>query len=120
MWEAKNTAAEKGITLKAIGSGETVVSQYPEANSLIPKGGVVVVYTEGKGETAKATVPDFTGKTVAEVNILAAENSLNVIFSGPTEENATVAYSQSLEEGTSAEAGTTVTVYFRNTFIPED
>ena len=117
LWEAKNTVAEKGLTLKAVGTGETVVSQYPEANSLIPKGGVVVVYTDGGETSAEITVPDFIGKTVAEVNILAAENSLNVIFSGPTEEGASTAYSQSLEEGSLVSAGTTLTVYFRNTDI---
>ena len=117
LWEAKNTVAEKGLTLKAVGTGETVVSQYPEANSLIPKGGVVVVYTDGGETSAETTVPDFIGKTVAEVNILAAENSLNVIFSGPTEEGASTAYSQSLEEGSPVSAGTTLTVYFRNTDI---
>lgn len=120
LWEAKNTAYEKGITLKVTGAGETVVSQYPEENTLIPKGGVVVVYTDGEETPQEVSVPDFTGRTVAEVNILAAESSLNVIFSGPTEEGACTAYGQSLEKGTKAAAGATLTVYFRSTDIPED
>lgn len=120
LWEAKNTAAEAGLRLEAMGGGETVVSQYPAADTLIPEGGVVIAYTDGGETSLELTVPDFVGKTVAEVNLLAADNSLNVIFSGPTEEGASVAYSQSLEAGSSAVAGTTLTVYFRNTDIPED
>lgn len=120
LWEAKNTAFGGGITLKVVGSGETVVSQYPEANTLIPKGGVVVAYTDGEEASLELAVPDFIGKTVAEVNFLAAENSLNVIFSGPTEEGASTAYSQSLEAGSTVSAGTTVTVYFANTETPAD
>ncbi len=120
LWEAKNTAYEKGITLKVTGAGETVVSQYPEENTLIPKGGVVVVYTDGEDTSQEVSVPDFTGRTVAEVNILAAESSLNVIFSGPTEEGACTAYGQSLEKDSRTAAGSTLTVYFRSTDIPED
>lgn len=120
LWEAKNTAYEKGITLKISGAGETVVSQYPEENTLIPKGGVVVAYTDGEDMSEEVSVPDFSGKTVAEVNILAAESSLNVIFSGPTEDGICTAYGQSLEKGAAAAAGTTLTVYFRNTEVPAD
>ena len=120
LWEAKNTALAAGVALKVSGTGETVVSQYPEADTLIPKGGVVMVYTEKADSEPAINVPDFSGKTVAEVNILAAENSLNVIFSGPTEEGACVAYGQSLEKGSLVAAGTTLTVYFRNTDIPVD
>ena len=120
LWQAKNTALEKGITLKVIGSGETVVSQYPEENNLIPKGGVVVAYTDGESLADEVSVPDFTGMTVAQVNLLAAESSLNVIFSGPTEDGVCTAYGQSLEKDSRTAAGTTLTVYFRNTDIPED
>ncbi len=120
LWEAKNTAAENGITLKTVGTGETVISQYPEAHALIPKGGVVVAYTDGSEASQEVAVPDFSNKTVAEVNLLATENSLNVIFSGPTEEGATIAYSQSLEAGSCVGVGTTLTVYFKNTEVPAD
>ncbi len=112
LWQAKNIAASEGFEVKVSGSGENVVSQFPEKGQLIAKGGVVVLYTDKAEESCTVTVPDFCGKTVAEVNLLAAEYSLNVIFSSPQEEQALISYSQSIPEGTSVQAGTTLTVTF--------
>jgi len=120
LWEARNLSVYSSLVLKTVGEGETVVSQYPEAGQLVPKGGVVVAYTDSEEEKSDLTMPDFFGKTVAEANLLAAENSLNIIISGPTDEGACEAYGQSPEEGTAVPPGSTVTVYFRNTDIQPD
>lgn len=120
LWEAKNIAASLGITLKISGQGEQVVAQYPAAGQLLPSGGVVVAYTDKAEQSEETTVPDFTGKTVAQANILASESSLNIIFSGPTDEGACVAYSQSLEKGSITAPGTSITVYFVNKDIRTD
>lgn len=120
LWQAKNTALASGLEIKAYGSGETVVSQLPAAGKLIPKGGIIVAYTDKAEENDTVTVPDFSNKTVIEVNELAAERSLNVIFSGPAEETAVISYSQSLDAGTLVKAGTTLTVYFSTKESPPD
>ena len=120
LWEAENLASYEGLTIKTVGQGETVVSQYPAAGQSLPKGGVVVVYTDKTESTDEITVPDFTGKTVSEANVLASESSLNIIFSGPATEGACEAYGQSLAEGSVVASGTTVTVYFRNKDIQSD
>ncbi len=120
LWEARNIAASLGITLKISGQGEEVISQYPAAGQFLSSGGVVVAYTDKADGTDETTVPDFTGKTVSEANILASESSLNIIFSGPTDEGACVAYSQSLEKGSVTASGTSITVYFANKDIRTD
>lgn len=120
LWQAKNIAASQGITLKPVGQGEEVVSQYPAAGQFLPSGGVVVVYTDKSQQARETAVPDFTGKSVAEANMLAAESSLNIIFSGPAQEGACVAYAQSLEKGSSVPSGTSITVYFVNRDINSD
>lgn len=120
LWEAKNLASYEDLTVKAVGQGENVVSQYPSAGQSMPKGGVVVVYTDKAETYDEVTVPDFTGKTVAEANLLAAESSLNIIFSGNIAESACEAYGQSIEKGSVVCSGTTVTVYFRNIDIESD
>ncbi len=112
LWQAKNIAEGRGIEIKASGSGEYVVSQFPEKGQLIAKGGVIVLYTDKAEEGLTVKVPDFCDKTVAEVNLLAAEYSLNVIFSSDEEQKALVSYSQSIPEGTEVKAGTTLTVTF--------
>lgn len=120
LWEAKNLAAAEGLTVKAVGQGETVVSQYPAEGELLPNGGVIVVYTDKAETVVQAKVPDFTGKTVAEANLLAAESSLNIIISGPATEGACEAYAQSLQKGSTVAPGTRVTVYFASKDIQAD
>ena len=120
LWEAKNLAASIGIRLKISGQGEDVISQYPAAGQFLPSGGVVVIYTDMEDKNNETVVPDFTGKSVAEANILAAESSLNIIFSGPTDEGACVAYAQSLEKGSVTASGSSITVYFANKDIRTD
>lgn len=114
LWEARNLCESLGFVFKSSGSGESVVSQFPKANQKIQKGAVIIAYTDNAEESTDTKVPDFCGKTVSEVNDLAAEYSLNVIFSGPAEDFAVISYSQSIEEGTVVKNGTTLTVYFAN------
>ncbi len=120
LWQAKNIAASEGFQIKVSGSGENVVSQFPEKGQLIAKGGVVVLYTDKAEDSITVTVPDFCGKTVSEVNLLAAEYSLNVIFSSAEEQTALVSFSQSIPEGTSVKAGTTLTVSFTSREVAAD
>lgn len=120
VWQAKNTAQAYGFKVRQSGSGETVVSQFPAAGQRIPEGGVVIIYTDKAEESLETKVPDFVGKTVSQVNVLATENSLNVIFSGSTQESASVSYSQSIQAGSLVKAGTTLTVYFANIETPAD
>lgn len=110
--QAKNLAQSEGLSVFVYGSGENVVSQLPDPGQRIPEGGTVIIYTD-KSETVKeVTVPDFCNRTVSQVNELAAEKCLNVIFSGPIDTVATLSYTQSIEKGTAVKPGTTVTVYF--------
>lgn len=110
---AKSEIESAGLTCKVVGSGESVERQMPSAGQTVIKSGTVVLYT-GTDESVMATVPDFSGKTVAQVNSLASEAKLNVKFSGYSLEGSNiVAYNQSLEAGVSVEIGTVITVSFR-------
>lgn len=112
--QAKNTAEAQSFKVTVYGSGENVVSQFPDAGQRIPKGGKLVLYTDKTQELTEVKVPDFYGMTINQVNDLAAECCLNVIFSGPVDGVAALSYSQSVEKGTTVKAGSTVTVYFAN------
>ena len=109
--EAKSAASEAELSIKVVGEGDTVLRQVPGATSTIPSGGTIVVYTDDSSEKTMATVPDFTGMTVSQANIAAKNAGLNMSING-TAENST-AYAQSIEKGTSVEAGTIITVSFR-------
>ncbi len=117
---AKSIASGEGLKIKIVGEGDTVISQMPAENQNIPQGGVIVVYTENNTSSQKTAVPNFTGLTVSQVNSLAAEHGINVIFSGPTEEAGVKAYSQSVDEGTKVDLGSTITVSFKSENIMTD
>ena len=118
--DAKIAAANEGLVTRVSGKGKKVVSQVPAGGESIPEGGVVVIYTEEASDTLEVTVPDFTGRTASEVNRLAVNSGLNVVFSGPTGSAGVRAYSQDIRKGTTVEAGSKVTVYFRTDNIAVD
>ncbi len=113
--DARSKASSQGITLKVIGSGETVLSQVPSAGQSIPEKGVIIAYTEKNARSEKVKVPDFTGMTAAEVNETAVRYGLNVAFSGPYQSAGALVYKQSIATDTEVQAGSRLTVYFQAT-----
>ena len=111
--DAKSKISSAKLQYKVVGSGENVVRQLPEAGSKVISGGVVIVYTE-EGGSEKVTVPNLVGLTATEVNEIAASSNVNVEFSGNTESGGLKSYKQSIEAGQSVDAGTIITVYFRD------
>lgn len=114
--DARNRVGEKNLTIKVIGEGDTVISQYPEAGRELPSDGIVVVYTQPDYKAETVTVPDFTGLTVSEANRIALNNGLNIRISGSSLNSGTVyAYKQSVEAGQSVHMGEIITVSFKTT-----
>lgn len=102
------------LTYKLIGSGEKVIKQIPASSSSLHSGGVVILYTEDTTEKNDATVPDFSGMTISQVNEAASKAGINVKFVGNTAVSSVVAYKQNFEKGTTVSIGSVVTVYFRD------
>lgn len=108
------SSASKFI-VRVVGSGEKIVSQIPSSGQSMPKGGVIVVYTDENSARENGTVPNLIGLTVTEANRKAVNAGFNVKISGTTQAEGTItSYKQSVPEGTKAELGTTITVYFRS------
>lgn len=111
---AKVTASNAGYTTKVIGEGDTVVAQNPSPNQTVAPGGVIILYTESDETSSKVEVPDFTDKSLSQVNQLAASFGLNITFSGPSIQTGTMrSFRQNVEAGTKVEAGSSITVYFQ-------
>lgn len=111
---AENAIKSLGLNVKIVGKGETVLKQNPAPNLSINRNGIVVLYTDDT-EASTVTVPKLTGLTISGVNTLAAKVGLNIEFAGTSlTDSGVLSYKQSIPEGTSVEAGTTVTVYFRS------
>ena len=110
---AQTRVTNTGLKATLVGTGETVVRQVPAAGQSIPAGGSVLLYTSEEDD-AQVTVPSFAGRSVTEVNTLAASVGLNVQLQGLVVGNdgAAKASSQSVEAGTKVSKGTVITVNF--------
>lgn len=113
--QAKSTAASNGFAIRVVGDGETVVSQIPASGQSIPKGGVVVVYTDANAKAQVVEVPDFVGMSVSQANQCALAAGLNIVISGPAGDASAVVYSQSVASGTKVQTGSSLTLDFHST-----
>ncbi len=111
---AKKELENDKLKYKVIGNGEKVLSQSPSANSTVPLGGRVVLYTENT-ERKRVKVPNFSGMTVSQANEAAAEAGLNIEINGNNLSTSNVvAYRQSVEKNTEIELGSVVIVTFKS------
>ena len=110
---AKTKLSSSKLEYQIQGSGKKVLRQLPEAGNKVLNGGVVILYTE-KGSDKTVKVPDLTGLTANEVNKKAASSGINIEFSGNTTSSGLRSYKQSVKAGETVNAGTIVTVYFRD------
>lgn len=115
--DAKAAISKAELEYTVIGDGDTVLKQMPSANSTIPNGGTVVLYTDDSEQKKTAVVPDFNGMTISQANEAAENAGINIIISG-SKNNAT-AYDQSVEKNKEVERGTVVTVSFREIVVVE-
>ena len=109
---AATTLGNASLSYKSVGKGDTVVRQVPESGTSIPKGGTVWLYTDDS-DVQMATVPDFSGRTVSQVNQAAKAAGINVLLSGISTTGGTaMASQQSATPGQKVPKGTVVTVEF--------
>ena len=118
--KAKATLENKGFTARVVGDGNTVISQYPLKGQNIPLDGVVIIYTEKEESSMTATVPDLTGLSISEANQKAVNAGFNIKISGASFDSEVISYRQSIDSGTQAELGATITVYFKTNKGVED
>lgn len=110
--DANNELKSKGFNVKIIGSGKNVVNQTPQQNQVLPKNGIVILYTDDDKKTSKTKVPKLTGLSLAEANKVAINSKLNIKVSGYTRNGNVVSSRQSIEPGTEVSMGTIITVTF--------
>lgn len=110
---AQAAVSNKGLTVRTVGSGSTVLKQIPDAGQSIPKGGVVVLYTDETALTKTVRVPNFNGMSVSAANLAATNAGLNLVLSGVgLDSGQTIANKQSIPADTAVPPGTSITVSF--------
>ncbi len=114
--EAEKLLKNESITYKALGNGETVTAQLPQAGSAVPGGSEILLYFGEESETRKVKVPDLTGMNRAQANDAAGALGLYILVSGNTSlDPGVTAVSQSIPSGTEVDTGTTIKVEFIDT-----
>ncbi len=96
------------------------MAQTPAAGQQMRTGGVIVVYTDGDTPKETAVVPNLCNLSIADANRIAVSAGFNIRISGNTNSGEVLSYKQSLEEGTEAEKGSVITVYFKSNVNVED
>ncbi len=113
---AKKKLSDMGLKYTIIGGGDKVVRQMPTSSAIVNSGSVVVLYTENM-ENNMVTVPDVTGKYLAQVKAKLSSNGLNlsIVGAGATGSSSerTVASTQTPAAGTQVPQGSVVKVEFR-------
>jgi len=105
--EAEKLLKQAGFTTKVNISGDKnstlVTDQTPKPGSSIPKGSIIVLYTEENDTRVSVKVPDFKDKTLAQAENMAKVNNLNI-----TTEGSGTVISQSIMVDTAVEEGTII------------
>ena len=105
--EAEKLLKQAGFTTKVNISGDKnstlVTDQTPKPGSSIPKGSIIVLYTEENDTRVSVKVPDFKDKTLAQAENMAKANNLNI-----TTEGSGTVISQSIMVDTAVEEGTII------------
>ncbi len=113
---AKKKLSDMGLKFTIIGSGDKVIRQMPHSGSIVNSGSVVVLYTEDVGDNL-VTVPDVTGKALAQVKskLSSAGLNLSIVGAGATGSSSerTVAATQTPAAGEKVPQGSIVKVEFR-------
>ena len=104
------TLNQRGLSYRVVGSGTTVLAQYPAANTSIPRGGQVILYTES-AEMQTATLPDLSGMNALTAIEMLKGLGLNVLTVGAPENGATVVVGeQDTPPGMVVPLGTVITL----------
>lgn len=114
--EAYSQLESMGLTYSVIGDESdldiVVTQQIPESGASVPKGGKVVLYTEGYDENGiYVQVPDLTGFDLANASYVATINGLQVSVKGASVDGSMVTL-QSIAPGEEVKLGTVITLTF--------
>lgn len=109
--QATSQLQQMGLYPEVVGSGTTVVKQFPLQGQSIPKGSKVILYTDPDPQQRVVTMPDITGRSVETVRSILSAMNLNLRVTGSNAYGA-VAVHQSAPEGQQLAAGSVVTVEF--------
>ena len=109
-----------GFASKVLGQGDHVVCQYPQADTVLPRGSTVILYTDEQAAQVVTTVPGLVGQSVEKVCTAMTQAGLNVQVQGPADSANAVVVQQSEPAGSILPQGSLVTVHVCDFNLPQD
>ena len=114
--EAEKLLKEKKLTVRAVGTGETVTGQIPAPGQTVSGNSQVLIYLGEQPPADSVAVPDFIGMNRQQAADAAAQLGLYILVAGNTDlsPNVTVT-AQSISPGDTVDIGTTIRLEFADT-----
>lgn len=112
--------SQAGLGARVLGSGESVVSQFPEPGITLPRGSTVLLYTQEGIQQRSAVVPAVTHQDAHQAQQTLAAAGFNLRAKGIPDQPGAVAAFQSIEPGTAAPLGSIVEVRFYDPTVVDD
>ncbi len=114
--DARVTLQRAGFNVKVVGSGDTVVAQFPTNSMKVQKGSVVVLYTDPDTESVMVTMPNIVSHSAKDAENTLRGLGLNVNFSGVSASGGdAVVSSQEIPAGEKIPMGTVIQVNLTST-----
>ena len=114
--EAEKLLKNQTLTVRTVGSGETVTAQIPAAGETVPGGSQVLLYFGEEPERASVAVPNFTGMNRQQAVDAAGAIGLYILVTGNDEISPRVTVTgQDIPAGTLVAVGTTIKLNFADT-----
>ena len=114
--EAEKLLKEQSLTIRAVGSGDTITGQIPAAGETIAGNSQVLIYLGDKPPQDTIIVPDFVGMNRQQASDTALNLGLNILISGNNSVSpAVTVYQQSVPAGDTVPIGTTIRLEFSDT-----
>ena len=110
--DARTQLEQQGFRVQVVGDGTTVLHQIPEPRQSIPRGGLVILYTDSSAALRMVTVPDLTRMSIRQAEQAAAEAGLNIRLTGNFNSHTLTTNRQSIPAGSQAKLGESITVHF--------
>lgn len=109
--DARYALSQAGLSSRVVGSGETVSSQLPAANSVIASGSEVIIYAGSEPAAGAVSLPDLRGMSYSEArDALALYGLFLNTDSSVTDAAGQAVSAQDISPGTEIERGGVVTV----------
>ncbi len=116
--QAQDKIKRLGLTMKVVGSSDTVTGQIPAAGKTIPAGSELIAYFGGETEEKNVKVPDFIGMNRQQASDAAGMLGLYILVSGnPAAAPGVTVTGQSVSPGMEVKQGTTIRLEFTDTDI---